>query len=187
MSNDSLAVVQFWQEVFHDVKEWYKIADSKAAGIIAINSIILTITTFGLGFLHNDVTNNKMASIISVIFICFLGTILSSVILSVIALWARIKIISHIPSTDLPVIFFAHIADKYPTSEDTLRQKGMKFFDFEMPKALSDESKLKAMAEQITILSSNVRTKYIIINFSYLLIIISLVLLAGMIVFRVYG
>lgn len=122
-------MVQFWEDVFHDAKEWYKTADSKASGIIAINAIMLSITTFGLNLFHNEAVKYQLLDITSLLFYGFLITVLLSVILSVDALWARINLNiikqSHsskpkVTSPDLPEIFFSDIAEKYPTTEKTV-------------------------------------------------------------------
>jgi hypothetical protein len=181
MSYNYPDLIEFWNGVLHDTKEWYKTADSKAAGVITINTIMLTVTTFGLNFFHNE--SNRITIMFSILFWCFLGTILSSVILSVIALWARIKIQYTGPhSPDVPDIFFSYIANKYPTNEDTVSEQGIKFFIQEIKqKPFSDNAILKAVAREIVILSSNVNKKYLLTNFSYVLIIVSMGLLIGII------
>jgi hypothetical protein len=34
-------VLRHWQNMFDDLKEWYKVADNRASGIISINSLLL--------------------------------------------------------------------------------------------------------------------------------------------------
>ena len=53
-------VLERWQHMFDDLKEWFKIADNRANGVISINSMLLgfvTISTFvNLGSPKNDIS-----------------------------------------------------------------------------------------------------------------------------------
>jgi hypothetical protein len=141
---------------------------------------------------------------------------LFSVILAVSALWARIDFdLSILPrrlrsiirsssrSSDKekpldkqgnfshPEIFFSYSAHRYLAQDKKeAKEQGKKYFNEQIKKFASKKELVKAMAAEITILSSNVNKKYQLINLSFVLVAVSFGLLSAIVIltyaYRIY-
>jgi hypothetical protein len=186
--------IEYWRRIYVDLMQWYSLADSKAVGILTINGILLSFVTLG-SFLEmqNDSTiQNKSIVILYLPLILFLISVLVSVILAVIALWARIPFrltpsdkIKHVQKQqdkeekdeknfDYPTTFFFSIADKYRPEKKNTKKTGSTYFEDEIKKYKSEEEWLKGMAREITILSWHLKEKYHLINFSFISVAVAL-------------
>jgi len=164
--------VEYWQKIHEDLKFWYERADEKSTGIITLSGILLgfvTISTF---------INKSNTGLSSYFLIGFFLSVLGSVFIAIMSLWARVKF-KGLQSNEKnpPEIFFAYIAQLYPTHENDIKIQADKYFDNEISKCKSNEIALRALASEITILSYNLKSKYILINRSYCCVFASIVLM----------
>ena len=88
----------------------------------------------------------------------------------------------HKKKTGHPITFFSYIADAYPADEDNLEDQGTKYFNEQMVRYSSEETILKSMATEITILSTNLKKKYQVVNLSFIFVVVSLALMSGFLV-----
>jgi hypothetical protein len=166
--------IDFWQKVHEDLKFWYERADEKSTGIIALSGILLGFVTLSAVISKPHPGDTSL----NIILFGFFFSVLGSVIIAISSLWSRVKFQGLRPSFENPPeIFFSYIAQLYHTTESNRIEQGNKYFNDEISKCKSNEDILKSMASEITILSSNLKNKYVSINRCYLFIFASIVLM----------
>ena len=197
MANSELdELIAYWQKIHDDLLYWYNIADTKSSGIISLNAMLLGFVTISAFVNPSSAAHNEISQVETLVLVGLLCSVMTSVICAVCVLWSRISIGLYskvrkpyeIHNRDLntvkyknekiPPIFFAHIAERYH------KEEGYKFFQNEITKYKSKENYIQALASQITILSSNLVTKFFWINVSYIFIFISIVLLSIFTLFK---
>jgi len=133
-------------------------------------------------------------------------SVLVSVILAVIALWARIRFrltpsakINNVQKQqdeeeekdeknfDYPTTFFFHIADKHRPDKKNTKKPGSTYFEDEIKKYKSEEEWLKGMAREITILSWHLKKKYQLINFSFVSVAVALVFMSAIVFLTMFN
>jgi hypothetical protein len=174
-------VLRHWQNMFDDLKEWYKVADNRASGIISINSLLLGFVTIS-SFVGSGITTNEFAEYLLA---GFLVTIMSSISLAIYTLWGRKRWLYPLfwstnsnpqdRNVDDVLLYFGDIRQYYKANEENKREIGSLFFNNEFNKYTSKENVLKAIATQIVILSSNLYKRFWFLNISYALIGVSII------------
>jgi hypothetical protein len=116
----------------------------------------------------------------------FLIFVIFSVFLEISALWARIpsRKTREVSKRNTPLTFFNNIAVEYPVDEKTKVLQGKSFFNEEIRNNSTEEQFLRALAVKIVIFSSKIRRKYILINVSYSLVLVSIGLMSSFTIFR---
>jgi hypothetical protein len=177
-------VLGYWQKMFDDLKDWYKVADSRASGIISINSILVGFITIST-FLSLHETKNQIAYYLLP---GFFSTIMVSIILAIYSLWGRKRLSlsffisdrTHLKNTndDEALLYFGDIIDHYKANECNKVEAGSLFVKNEFCRYTSKDKMLKAIATQIVILSSDLYKRFWILNISYILIVTSIILMS---------
>jgi hypothetical protein len=144
----------------------------------------------------------------TILLVCFFVSVMCSVILAIYSLWGRKefnlefwqerirykgfrKVLSLLLKknqyignikdevNDRVLLYFGDIILKYTANEDNKIDIGIKFFDKELEKYKSIDNVLKAIATQIVILSSDTYERFWILNISYILIVLSIILMSS--------
>jgi len=77
------------------------------------------------------------------------------------------------------LLYFGDIKNNFPSVKESDKEvKGKEFFDEELQKYLDKDNMLKALATQIVILSPHLETRFRVMNYSYVLIGVSILLMA---------
>ena len=202
-------VLEYWQKIFDDLKEWHNVADSRANGIISINAMLLGFVTIS-AFVSFDASKTEIPKdmLETILLVGFFVSVMCSVILAIYSLWGRKKfdlefwqkrtrykrfrkVLSLLQKKNQYIgnkkdevnnevfLYFGDFLPKYTAYEDNKKDIGDEFSKKELHKYTSIDNVLKAISTQIVILSSDTYDRFWILNFSYILIVLSIILMSS--------
>jgi hypothetical protein len=179
------------QDLIDGYYQWVKVSDNRATGVILVDSILLGFVMISV-FVSFDTSKNEISTVKNIVetflLAAFCFFIIFSFSLAMYSLWGRIKLFRRSGllkennrdenKRDEVFLFFGDIVQRYKAIEDTKADQGIEFFQNEFDKYKSKDNVLKALATQRVILSSNLYKRYWALNMSYILAVISFILMS---------
>jgi hypothetical protein len=181
MSTGSENAVEYARRLYDDVRGWYDNADAKAQVVLAIDGAFLVFLTGAIFAKPSDLEEVVRAfsvwtwALLALMMLCLMASVLSAIC----CLWSRTYSVSKIEES-------INDAQSERSNHAQYAPEVMWFFQMVANleenrfratlKAVDDSFEIEAIASQIQILSTNVRTKHRYVNAGFALAATTLVL-----------